>query len=59
MKYEVTVSVKKTYEIEADDVSTAASMGLDIFKNDSNIHYSVSAISSDSIWKSTDQDDIK
>lgn len=44
MKYEVTVSVKKTYEIEADDIAQAVNEGLDIFKSDSDVSYSVSAI---------------
>lgn len=52
MKYEVTVSVKKTYEIEANDIAQAVNEGLDTFKSDSDVRYSVSAITGDSVWKS-------
>lgn len=55
MKYEVTVSVKKTYEIEANDIAQAVNEGLDIFKSDSDVPYSVSAITCDSVWKSISQ----
>lgn len=55
MKYEVTVSVKKTYEIEADDIAQAVNEGLDTFKRDSDVPCSVSAITCDSVWKSISQ----
>lgn len=55
MKYEVTVSVKKTYEIEANDIAQAVNEGLDIFRRDFDVPCSVSAITCDSVWKSTPQ----
>lgn len=55
MKYEVTVSVKKTYEIEADDIAQAVNEGLGIFRRDFDVPCSVSAITCDSVWKSIPQ----